>query len=226
MSRQGYGLPVRIPELPEHDRIEKAEAGEGWSAYVAFRNGKVVGMTVVPSNRARIPHRFEPRNVPIGRMRTQAVAAVEGLDPVAARAELRRQARSLHRPVIEWKKEGVYDDGATLSLQGKLSLRALYRTVAEFVLIAQQIDEPRYTYVRNALEDIVGIDLGSRPEARVKDYIRRATDEGFLAPAGSGRGPRRPGPELRKGTKRVSAITLHPDGTSSSTPARRTGGKR
>jgi hypothetical protein len=107
----------------------------------------------------------------------------------------------------------------------KESHKALYLHVAQLVLIAQQRGEPRYTYVRNALENM-GLDLGDRPEARVKDYIRRATDHKYLDEAGKGRGHvRKAGPNLERDTIRVRGGSATIEGSTGRVTIRDSEGK-
>jgi hypothetical protein len=218
---------VRIPELPPHDAVEKSPAGDGWTAYVALLEGKTVGVVVVPTNRKKVPSRWEPRDLHIGAVTHQAVAKKHGIDVAAADKILRQQARALHAaPSISFSHKAE-DEGQSLTFEGNLSLRGLYRWVARFVLIADQLGEPRYRYIRHALEDVIGIDLGDDPEGAVKDYIHRATQAEFLEPA-RGRGPRRPGRKLEEGVRRVQSVTLEASGgvTYGLSTGRKKGGKR
>lgn len=169
--------------MPRHDRIEPEWAGEGWTAHIAFRGRKIVGVVVVPTDARSVPDRFDPRMLSVADARMRA-AESDGLDP----------------EVISKLVQGA---------QSHLSGRSLYWWVAFLVLQAQAERRPRYTFVAGALEDL-GVDLGRDREGKVKNLIRRATDAGFLAKAGSGRGPRVAGKNFEKGASREISMVRHP----------------
>jgi hypothetical protein len=184
---------VDEPRLPRYDRLEKAPAGPGWTAHVAVRGHRIVGVLVVPADARSIPESFNPRKLLVGKARIRAVARAENLEPREAQRQLRAEVRRIRRS----------DD--------PLIGRALYWWVALLVLQGQGTDQSRYTYVRNALEDL-GVDLGKKPEDRVKQLIRQATKAEFLAEVGSGQGPRRAGRKFTRPPWEEISPTIHPSG--------------
>jgi hypothetical protein len=190
MTRPGYDCEMKEPKLPRHDRIERGEAGDGWAAHVAVRGDRIVGLVVVPTDARQIPETFDPRSIRVAEARVRAVAQEQGIDPADAEKLLRE---------------------AKLRRGGSRDNRQLYWFVARLVLLAQELGEPRYTYLRKHL---ARQDLGPNRDARIKDLISRATAAGYLAPAGTGRGPRKAGPNLERDTIRVrgGSMTVEPTG--------------
>ncbi|MDP9223660.1 MAG: hypothetical protein M3P18_07345 [Actinomycetota bacterium] len=174
---------MREPKLPRHDHIEREPAGDGWTAHVAFRDQRIVGVVVVPTDARSVPPRFDPRDIHVADARVRATTKVE------------------ETPVKILRPAGYPLTGV-----------ALYWWVAYLVLLAQAEGQPRFTYVRDALENS-GVDLGRNKQVKVKNLIRRATAAGFLAKADPGRGPRRAGPNFSRGWQREEiSMTLHPSG--------------
>jgi hypothetical protein len=168
LAQTWYGRVVKEPKLPRHDHIEREPAGDGWTAHVAFRGQRIVGVVVVPTDARSVPPRFDPRDIHVAGARVRAATKVQG---------------------------SAVEVAPSPGPEDRLTGGPLYRWVAHLVLLAQAEGQPRFNYVRDHLEEL-GVDLGRSKEVKVKNLIRRATDAGYLAKTQRGRGPRRPGPKL------------------------------
>jgi hypothetical protein len=199
MTREGYDCAVDEPKLPGYDRIERGEAGDGWTAHVAVKGDRIVGLVVVPTNARRIPKTLDPRSIRVARAREIAVGKEQGVGSAQAKKLLREAKRGANR-----------------------DNQRLYWWVAQMVLLAEQLGEPRYAYLRKSL---AGRDLGPNKDVRIKDLIRRATAAGYLAPAGTGRGTRKAGPNLKRDTIRVRGGSVTIEGSTGRVTARDSQGK-